>query len=49
MRQTLRRRYPDASQSELAARLQAWLLDEPLPADFSWARVHTPGEWQRRR
>lgn len=47
MRQNLRRRYPDASEVEIDAKLEEWLSERP-GAEFGDAEG-TPGSWPRAR
>jgi hypothetical protein len=47
MRQSLRRRYPEASDAEIEERLVEWLLTRP-GAEFGDAEGR-PVEWPRRR
>ena len=44
-RQTLRRRFPEESEEEIAARLQAWMFERP-GAEFGDAEGE-PGTWPR--
>ena len=49
MRQNLRRRHPDASEAEIARRMQEWMLEQPEDPPGTPLRAMNREEWEAKR